>query len=88
MKYVLLLISSLALSGCSSLVPVKPEFPSAPKTLMEPCPPLKKLKRDAKLSDVAKNVTENYTQYHECSAKHEAWVEWYETQKNIFDELK
>jgi hypothetical protein len=76
------------LTGCVTAVPVKQRFPQAPETLLKPCPDLKKLSPDAKLSDVAKIVVENYSLYHECSIKSQAWTEWYNTQKKIFEEVK
>jgi len=72
MKY-LIILSALFLVGCASKpVPVTMKFPDAPQQLMEPCPELKKLEKEVKLSDVAKTVTENYTLYHECSIKSKA----------------
>lgn len=77
----------VVLTGCTA-VPVKRTFPEVPSQLMEKCPELQKLKDDAKLSDVAKNVTNNYTTYYECAVKHDAFVEWYNTQKRIFESVK
>lgn len=86
MKY---LIPLLFLVGCSSTtVPVKRTFPHAPESLMERCIPLVALQEDAKISDVAKSISYNYSLYHECSIKNEAWQEWYSSQKKIFDEVK
>lgn len=76
------------LTGCVTAVPVKQRFPQAPETLLKPCSDLKKLPLDVKLSDVAKIVVENYSLYHECSIKSQAWTEWYNTQKKIFEEVK
>jgi len=88
MKY-LTIVCCLLLVGCASKpVPVVPKFPEAPQQFMEPCPELKKLEKDVKLSDVAKTVTENYTLYHECSIKSKAWAEWYKSQKRIFEGAK
>ena len=84
MKYTLIL--ALLLSGCT-VVPVKHTFPEAPVTLLEKCAPLQPLQENAKLSDVAKNVINNYTAYHLCSSKHDSFVEWYHVQKKIFEEL-
>lgn len=84
MKYAL--ITLLFLTGCT-VVPVKQKFPELPQTLIEPCPTLEVLKDDAKLSDVAKSVTNNYTRYHECSTKQEGLAEWYATQKKIFESV-
>ena len=88
MKTLLALLIAVTLVGCSTTVPVTRKFPEAPQTLIEKCPELKQLAQDAKLSDVARTVVENYTQYQHCSNKSEAWVEWYNTQKKIFEEVK
>jgi hypothetical protein len=77
------------LSACSTTVPVVAKFPQAPGTLVqEPCPDLKKLEEQAKLSDVAKIVTVNYTEYYMCAVKLEAWQRWYREQKTIYEGLK
>lgn len=88
MKLALALLIAVALVGCSTTVPVTRKFPEAPQTLIEKCPELKQLAKDAKLSDVARTVVENYTQYQHCSNKSDAWVEWYNSQKKIFEEVK
>jgi uncharacterized protein YfeS len=88
MKTLLALLIAVTLVGCSTTVPVTRKFPEAPKTLIEKCPELKKLAQDAKLSDVARTVVGNYTQYQHCSNKSDAWVEWYNSQKKIFEEVK
>lgn len=88
MKF-LIAVCSLFLVGCASKpVPVTMKFPEVPQTFMEPCPQLKKLDKEPKLSDVAKIVSENYTFYHECSIKSQAWIEWYKAQKKIFEGVK
>jgi PBP1b-binding outer membrane lipoprotein LpoB len=88
--FVLLIIIILAFlaTGCSTTVPVVAKFPKAPERLMQPCPQLEKLENEAKLSDVAKSVVNNYTKYHECSIQNESWIEWYKTQKQIFESVK
>lgn len=86
---VIILSLCFVLAGCmKTAVPVKQNFPLAPDTLLTPCPELKKLNNDAKLSDVAKTVVENYTLYHECSIKSQAWIGWYKAQKRIFEEAQ
>jgi hypothetical protein len=78
----------LLLSACTT-VPVVAKFPAAPGTLVqEPCPDLKKLEEQAKLSDVAKTVTVNYSEYYMCAIKLEAWQRWYREQKIIYEGLK
>ena len=85
MKYTALLIV-LLLTGCSTVVPVTAKFPDAPGRLAtERCPNLQKLKDDARLSDVARTVTINYSTYYECAVKADAWQEWYEIQRRIFE---
>lgn len=88
MKYILLIIAFL-LTGCSTTVPVRAKFPEVSELLMAPCPNLEKLKEDEKaLSAVAKTVTSNYTTYYECAVKQDAWIKWYQVQKNIFESVK
>ena len=87
MKLALAALAMVTMAGCTT-VPVTAKFPEAPSVLVEKCPELKQLAQDAKLSDVAKSVVENYGQYQHCSAKSEAWVEWYKTQKKIFEDVK
>lgn len=87
MKYLLLL--TLLLAGCSTVVPVTQKFPEPPGLLStQPCPPLQQLNTTPQLSDVAKVVTQNYTQYYECVVKVDTWNEWYLKQKAIFEGLK
>lgn len=85
MKY---LLSILLLAGCSTTVPVTARFPESPKYANEVCSPLKRLEDNAKLSDIAANVTENYSTYYDCAAKNDAWIEWYRVQKQIFESVK
>lgn len=80
------LIFAFVLAGCTT-VPVKRTFPEAPKELLQKCPDLQKLPDNAKLSEVAKVVTNNYILYHECAIKNDAFIEWYKTQKKIFESV-
>ena len=76
-------------SGCSTAVPVTAKFPEAPgKLATTRCPDLQKLKDDAKLSDVSRTVTINYSTYYECAVKADDWQEWYEIQRRIFEGVK
>lgn len=77
----------ILMSGCSTVVPVTVKFPDAPDRIKIRCPQLKTLNEEAKLSDIAKTVTENYTTYYECAVRTDGWIEWYETQKIIFEKL-
>ncbi len=87
MKYITCFLLVL-LTGCSSLVPVKAKFPDVPERIMVKCPQLEKVSETPTLSDVAKTITNNYTTYYECAVKHDAFVEWYQTQKRIFESVK
>ena len=87
MKLVVLAIS-LALTACSTLVPVTMTFPEAPgRQAQVACPSLQKLKDDAKLSDVSRTITINYSTYYECAVKTDAWIEWYQIQRHIFESV-
>jgi hypothetical protein len=86
MKKLLIL---LLLAGCSTTVPVARKFPDVPVALKEPCKPLTQVKQDTtKLSEVITVVVDNYTEYHMCSTKVDMWIEWYSSQKEIFDSVK
>ena len=85
----LLLASLLLLTGCATTVPVTMSFPQVPAELAKPCElllPLDRSKRE--LTDLLENTTDNYAKAKECHAKSKAWVEWYETQRKIFEEVK
>ena len=88
MRYSILLLAAM-LTGCSTVVPVAAKFPDAPGLQASTaCPELKQLEDTAKLSDVAKTVVINYTTYYECAVKTDAWIEWYEIQRRIFEGVK
>jgi hypothetical protein len=85
----LLLVSLLLLTGCATSVPVTMSFPQLPEALDKPCERLLPLAADKKeLSDLLTNTNDNYAKAKECNAKANAWKEWYETQKKIFEEVK
>ena len=88
MKKLLLVCAIFALTGCSTVVPVKAKFPDVPERLMVKCPQLEKVSETPTLSGVAKTVTNNYTTYYECAAKHDGFVEWYQVQKKIYESIK
>ena len=76
----------VALAGCSTTVPVTARFPDPPGlNALERCPNLEKLKDAPVLSDVARTVTVNYGTYYECAVKADAWQQWYQIQKRIFE---
>ena len=88
MKYLALLLSAF-LIGCSTTAPVVPKFPEVPAELLEACPDLEKIPKDTKqLSTTAEVVIRNYSKYHGCKVKVEAWQEWYQENKKIYDSIK
>lgn len=88
MKY-LIAILAILLTGCSTVVPVVAKFPDAPSSVaLQPCPDLTKLAEGAKLSDVSKTITVNYTLYYDCAVKADSWIEWYKKQQIIFEGIK
>lgn len=86
MRY-LIIVSLLCLSACTS-VPVARHFPEVPEELKVACVDLKDTPETTKLSEVISVVVDNYMQYHECRIKTDAWIEWYNSQKKIFEEVK
>lgn len=85
MKYIAF-IAALVLTGCATPVPVTNKFPDAPEVLKEKCPQLQTIPTETTVfSDLTKTVTKNYTTYYECSVKVNGWIEWYNSQKEIFD---
>ena len=87
MKKIILICLFVFLTGCA--VPVAQKFPTVPDRLQQTCSPLQLINNDTiTLSDFTKTVSENYSLYHECSIKNDAWIEWYKTQKEIFDSIQ
>jgi hypothetical protein len=87
MKLALLLVPFL-LAGCLS-TPVKRTFPAVPDDLKIACPALQEVDPNTtKLSTVITVVAENYGLYQECKIKVDGWIEWYNTQRGIFESVK
>jgi hypothetical protein len=87
MKYLAILFVVL-LTGCSTTVPVVAKFPEVPQHLLVKCAQLNKVNDEAKLSDISKTIAMNYTEYYTCAVKNDAWIEWYQIQKKIFEGIK
>ena len=89
MKKLLLTLSILLLAGCTT-VPVIPKFPDAPDAIKEPAGKLTPLDTTKKieLSDIIENANENAGKYYELREKYNAWIEWYNSQKKIFESVK
>lgn len=78
----------VAISGCSTVVPVTAKFPGPPRLGLGKCPQLQTVPDDVKLSVLTSTVTANYATYYECAVKADQWQEWYEIQKRIFEGVK
>ena len=88
MRIALLGLVSL-LTACSTAVPLTQSFPQAPAMLMEKCPELKIIVGEkVTIVDFTKTVSENYTTYYQCAGKNDAWINWYDQQKKIWEEMK
>lgn len=78
---------TLLLSACVS-VPVERKFPSVPTEIQQPCTELQIINpQTTKLSVVVDSVVTNYGQYKECQIKVDSWIEWYNTQKKLFESV-
>ena len=70
-------------------VPVSRDFPKAIEEIMQACPDLQRTSSEtSKLSEVLQVVVSNYAQYHECRAKVDSWIKWYNEQKKIYESVK
>ena len=85
--FVLFVVIVWALAGCSTTVPVVPDFPRLPAatTMNIPCPPLKPLKDDPTISDISNTLNLNYHTYYECAVRVESWNRWYTEQKALYE---
>ena len=88
MRIALLGIVSL-LAACSTAVPLTQRFPDAPAMLKEKCPELKIIVGEkVTIVDFTRTVSENYTTYYQCAGRTDAWIDWYNQQKKIWDETQ
>lgn len=88
MKLLILLVAG-TLVGCSTTVPVQQKFPDAPAALKVKCPQeLKTVADPTTLSKLTGTVSENYQTYHSCVNKVDGWIEWYDEQKKIFENVQ
>jgi hypothetical protein len=87
MKKILALFLIISVTGCATGVA---KFPDVPDSLKESAPALTQLDTSKKieLSDIVENANENAGKYYELRTKYNAWIEWYNTQKKIFDSIK
>ena len=81
MRYILLFCIALIATGCSTLESKK-DFPDVPEPLMSKCGDLDTItKPKVLLSELMKNVINNYTKYHNCADLVQTWQDWYIEQK-------
>ena len=88
-----LLLSVVALTACSTTVPVARKFPELPPVLREECQELIKLEKADKstpfsIIDLLSTNVENYKRGIECKVKHQSTVECHDAQKQVFDAVK
>ena len=89
--FALIIYISLAflITACSTAVPVTQNFPQAPDMLMEKCPELKTIPGErVTIVEFTRTVSENYTTYHQCAGRTDAWIDWYRQQKKIWEEMQ
>lgn len=88
MRTILLCLVSL-LAACSTAVPLTQNFPDAPDMLKEKCPELKIIVGErVSIVDFTKTVSENYTTYYQCAGRTDAWIDWYNRQKKIWEQTQ
>ena len=88
MKKLAIILVPFLLSACLA-TPVTRKFPEIPSDLKTACPDLAQMDPNTnRLSQVIETVTVNYSTYHECKIRVDAWMEWYKTQRSIFEEVK
>ena len=88
MKKLAIILVPFLLSACLA-TPVTRKFPEIPSDLKTACPDLAQMDTNTnRLSQVIETVTVNYSTYHECKIRVDAWMEWYKTQRSIFEEVK
>jgi len=85
MKKYLALIPLVFLIGCVG-VPVKRNFPKTPESLQQPAPQLKEVPPGATASEVMSIVIDNYGSYHQVANELAGWQQWYQEQKQIFED--
>jgi hypothetical protein len=84
-----ILLATVLLTGCLGTAPIVPKFPDPPgKDAFVRCPDLERLKDQALLSEIAKTINNNYGEYYTCAVRADIWIEWYQIQKKIYEDLK
>ena len=86
---IIYILLAFLITACSTVVPVTQSFPAAPAVLMEKCPELKTIQGERiSIVDFTRTVSENYSTYHQCAGRTDAWIDWYGQQKKIWEQMK
>ena len=86
---VIYILLAFLITACSTAVPLTQSFPQAPAMLKEKCPELKTiLGEKVTIIEFTKTVSENYTTYYQCAGRTDAWIDWYDQQKKIWEEMQ
>jgi hypothetical protein len=84
----LLILLVIGLGGCATSVPVTRNFPNPPSDLVMPSKLKPMDSTSTKMSDLLQNANMNYGTYYEEKAKNEAWIQWYNEQRDIWNSVK
>ena len=86
MKRIIITCLLVVLTGCATKVsPISVKWPDAPTELMEPSEELTPLDpKQTKLSDLIDNANTNFSKYYILKDKYEAWQNWYNTHRQIY----
>jgi hypothetical protein len=86
---VVFIVLAFLITACSTAVPLTAGFPEAPAMLKEKCPELKTIPGEkVTIIEFTRTVSENYTTYYQCAGRTEAWIDWYNQQKKIWEEIQ
>jgi hypothetical protein len=86
MKRLIVALMLVGIAGCATKVaPVSLKWPDAPTELMEPADDLTTLKPEqTRLSDLIDNANINFSRYYILKDRYEAWQQWYNTHRQIY----
>ena len=86
MKRLIIVLMLVSLVGCATkIAPVNLKWPDAPAELMEPADDLTTLKPEqTRLSDLIDNANTNFSRYYILKDRYEAWQQWYNTHRQIY----
>lgn len=93
MRFITILLLTTLLAGCGALqfFNLKPKWPdAATEESLKPCEDLKRFEKknadgSVDLIEFQKLIVENYLLHYKCSDKNDSWIDWYTTQKRIYE---